>query len=156
MEHNMKNPELLPRGITSFGDWIKNPEPEVSPVDFKRLVYALAAENRMEVSNVDVSVTGKNFYWAEFRKNGNSFCLLENMQHPFVAFVERVAFGSLPFLDKPNAFRLPEVYGITWLNSHILNQSWRGHIGALDQAELDQIRFWKPKTVGDVIFNFWD
>lgn len=26
----------------------------------------------------------------------------------------------------------------------------------LNSAELEQIAYWKPKSVGEVIYNFWD
>jgi hypothetical protein len=27
---------------------------------------------------------------------------------------------------------------------------------ALDHAELEQISYWKPRTAGELIFNYWD
>ena len=37
-----------------------------------------------------------------------------------------------------------------------LEQSWYDIVGELSKAELEQIKYWKPNTVGDIIFNFWD
>lgn len=29
-------------------------------------------------------------------------------------------------------------------------------VDKLGKAELEQIKYWKPTTAGDIIFNFWD
>lgn len=36
-----------------------------------------------------------------------------------------------------------------------LNQEWYGLCGELSLEELDQIRYWNPHTVGEIVFNNW-
>lgn len=38
----------------------------------------------------------------------------------------------------------------------LLDQDWHGFCGQLYKAELQQIQYWKPKTVGEILFNYWD
>lgn len=37
-----------------------------------------------------------------------------------------------------------------------LNQDWHSLCKELGQEELEQISFWRPQTVGEIIFNTWD
>ena len=37
-----------------------------------------------------------------------------------------------------------------------LNQNWNGLDQELSPEELEQIRYWKPQTVGEIIFHTWD
>ena len=37
-----------------------------------------------------------------------------------------------------------------------LNQDWSGLCGELSPEELEQIRYWNPQTVGEIVFNAWD
>ena len=37
-----------------------------------------------------------------------------------------------------------------------LEQNWHDIVGELSKAELEQIKYWKPNIMGDIIFNFWD
>ena len=37
-----------------------------------------------------------------------------------------------------------------------LNQDWRSLRGELSPEELEQIYYWNPQTVGEIVFNTWD
>ncbi|MFC0213118.1 hypothetical protein ACFFK0_11745 [Paenibacillus chartarius] len=30
------------------------------------------------------------------------------------------------------------------------------HKHELNKAELEQVKYWKPNTIGEIVFNFWD
>ena len=45
---------------------------------------------------------------------------------------------------------------VRFLSLAELNQDWRGLCRGLSPEELEQIRYWKPQTVGEIIFNTWD
>ncbi|WP_156056393.1 hypothetical protein [Streptosporangium roseum] len=32
----------------------------------------------------------------------------------------------------------------------------RADLSELGEVEMDQIRYWRPETVGELAFNFWD
>ena len=78
---------------------------------------------------------------------------MENAYYPWIAFAKNLDFTRIEFIESPfdiiytnvNVLTLPE-----------LEQSWHDIVGELSKAELEQIKYWKPNTVGDIIFNFWD
>lgn len=37
-----------------------------------------------------------------------------------------------------------------------LGQDWHDCVRELGEAEIAQIRDWNPRTVGEILFNFWD
>ena len=78
---------------------------------------------------------------------------MENAYYPWIAFAKNLDFTRIEFIESPfdiidtnvNVLTLPE-----------LEQSWHDIVGELSKAELEQIKYWKPNTVGDIIFNCWD
>ncbi len=72
MEQNENILPLLPQGITGFGSGCDAPTPWISAGVFKQLTYSIARNNQMTVSCTDSDWTGRNFYWAEYQKYGNT------------------------------------------------------------------------------------
>lgn len=147
---------LLPRGITGFWSGSEEPGPGVSVEKFKELTYAIARNNRMIVSDTDLDRTGKNFFWAEYQKYGKQMYLLMNSRYPYLAFTVQMSFSSLHFIDPPENLILPHTDRLILLEKGLLNQPWENQKNTLDESELSQIRFWRPMTIGEIIFNFWD
>ncbi len=88
-----------------------------------------------------------------------------NSSYPFVAFASSVQYFDIEFVDHSlssvvdalsNGFRVLSanaLYQRLILDERthkVLNKN------SFNKAELNQIFHWKPKTVGDVIFNFWN
>lgn len=88
-----------------------------------------------------------------------------NSSYPFVAFASSVQYFDIEFVDHSlssvvdalsNEFRVLSANSLNQRlvlderTHNVLNKNY------LNKAELNQIFHWKPKTVGDVIFNFWD
>ena len=57
--------------------------------------------------------------------------------------------------NPPEWLRLPEGQ-VHFPSLTQLNQDWRGLCGELGPEELEQIHYWNPQTVGEIIFNTWD
>lgn len=43
-----------------------------------------------------------------------------------------------------------------WMKPAQLGQDWHDCVRELGEAEIAQIRDWNPRTVGEILFNFWD
>ena len=75
--------------------------------------------------------------------------------YQFMAFAQRDTSGGFIWTSPPEWLRLPEG-PVRFLSPSELNQDWRGLCGELSPEELEQIRYWSPQTVGEIIFNTWD
>lgn len=89
-----------------------------------------------------------------------SVVVLINLHHPIVAFAEEGAGdgGQITFID---AFDLARQFREGGGYLVLTAREARSPIGAeayrlLAQAELDQLRYWRPQSLGEVVFNHWD
>lgn len=78
---------------------------------------------------------------------------MENAYYPWIAFAKNLDFTRIEFIESP--FDIIDT-NVNVLTQPELEQSWYDIVGELSKAELEQIKYWKPNTVGDIIFNFWD
>ena len=144
---------MLPNGITGFRD-LKDPYiPEQEKRIFQRFCYSIATHYHCEVLSFDLDLASKNFYSAEIKTEQGRFYLLENAYYPWIAFAKSYNFTKIKFIENP--FSITDS-GICVLTLSELQQDWHNIVGELNKAELKQIEYWKPNTVGDIIFNFWD
>lgn len=146
---------ILPRGITGFGSINTDPPLFLDEKAFCRMCHALAQENGGAVTEVDTDTAIRNFYSAKVSRYDQSVFLLQNIHYPYAAFAQRDASGRFVLTQQPEWIRLPES-PVQFLRFDELNQDWRSLRGELSPEELDQIRYWNPQTVGEIIFNTWD
>ena len=104
---------------------------------------------------MDTDTAVRNFYSAKLSRYDQSVFLLQNIHYPYAAFAQRDASGRFVLIQQPEWLRLPEI-PVRFLNLAELNQNCRGLCGELSPEELEQIRYWNPQTVGEIIFNAWD
>ncbi|MBD8071635.1 hypothetical protein [Bacillus sp. PS06] len=147
---------LLPNGITGFYD-IQMP-PEVDRKQFKQLCFDFASWNRGKVIDDVTSIDQSNFYYAQIEIEGRLFYILLNKHYPYLAFASEIEFGNIKFTnnpvhDKPFSF-FYQVLAMDELNVPFNQNQTR--IMELNRTELQQIAYWKPKKVGEIIFNYWD
>lgn len=105
-----------------------------------------------------------NFYETEVKVFNKHFYILLNEHYPYLAFASVVEFGKINFIDVPELKQFSSLYKV--LSVKELNEplafdpgSKRGIIpndNDLNSAELEQVAYWQPKNVGEVIFNYWD
>lgn len=146
---------ILPRGITGFGSINTDPPLFLDEKAFCRMCHALAQENGGAVTEVDTDTAIRNFYSAKVSRYDQSVFLLQNIHYPYAAFAQRDASGRFVLTQQPEWIRLPES-PVQFLRFDELNQDWRSLRGELSPEELEQIRYWNPQTVGEIIFNTWD
>ena len=151
-----ENTPLLPRGITGFWSVREEAPPEIlEELCFRQLCYAAARELRGRVLQIDTDLTVRNFYWAHLQLPEARLYLLENVCYPYLAWAEALERGRIAFADPPVRFR-PADWSVRLLTAAQLAQDWRGLCRDLSPAELRQIQTEQPRTVGEIVFNFWD
>ena len=95
---------------------------------------------------------------AHVEVSGKVFYILLNEHYPYLTFASLVEPGNIAFIDQP-ALHEPfspfyRVLGPVELNVPF-NQTMAKNT-ELNRTELEQLAYWKPETVGQIIFNFWD
>ncbi|MBY0097999.1 hypothetical protein [Mesobacillus maritimus] len=149
---------ILPNGVTGFYDSESKKPPQVNGKLFKQLCFEFASWNGGKVIDFNEPKYPRNFYFAKFEIHNNQFFVLLNEHYPYLAYASVVEFGNITFIDKPvsheNFSDFYKVLGKVDLEAPI-NQNLVVN-SELNRAELEQLAYWKPETVGQIIFNYWD
>ena len=146
---------ILPRGITGFGSINTDPPLFLDEKAFCRMCHALAQENGGAVTEVDTDTAIRNFYSAKLSRYDQSVFLLQNIHYPYAAFAQRDTSGGFIWISQPEWLQLPEG-SVRFLSPSELIRDWHDLRGELSPEELDQIHYWNPQTVGEIVFNTWD
>lgn len=148
----------LPPGITGFfcpeGQLVQ----PASPQAFRTLCHGLARESCGQVLGTDETLHSKNFYAGMLLLPAGPCCLLRNAYSPYIAFSASAEPSAGSFLDSPISPASPLLSRYCLLGSGELSASCTdpGVLDRLSPAELAQIRYWKPQTIGQILFNLWD
>ena len=146
---------ILPRGITGFGSINTNPPLFLDEKAFRRMCHALVRENGGAVTEVDTDTAVRNFYSAKLSRYDQSVFLLQNIHYPYAAFAQRDTSGGFIWISQPEWLQLPEG-SVRFLSPSELTRDWHDLCGELSPEELEQIHYWNPQTVGEIVFNTWD
>jgi hypothetical protein len=151
----------LPRGVTGFRSQSDSFLPNVDLRAFRQHCVAAARELNGSVLEMPPPETRvANFAAALIHLPFAHVTALINCHFPFLAFADPTQDGEtvLTFRDCPKlADAISRLGSYTVLTCDQLTQAlteecWRN----LAAVEKDQIRYWKPARIGDVIYNFWD
>ena len=146
---------ILPRRITGFWSVNTAPLPLLDEKAFRQMCRVLARENGGTVAEVDTDTAARNFYSAKISRYDKSVFVLQNVHYPYTAFAQRDTSGGFVLTGQPEWLQLSEDPA-RFLSLAELNQDWSGLCGELSPEELEQIRYWNPQTVGEIVFNTWD
>jgi len=151
--------EPLPPGITGFSDPSK-PLRAVDPKAFGAACRLAANMEHGRVENLDLNPLARSYYAATVRTRTDYVSVLCNSVYPFLAFVppNSLGFTELAFVIPVNLAslfaRLTEFQPLDadWLKTTPQPEM----LTALAPVELKQLKYWRPRRTGDVIFNHWD
>ncbi|MFN8051941.1 MAG: hypothetical protein U0Q22_10915 [Acidimicrobiales bacterium] len=147
---------MFPRGVTGF--WSStDPDP---PVTDRRSVFQVVHEAAWAAGGHAVEVetdAGIRSYW-ELEvacPDIENVSVLVNRSHPIAAFART---GSFPpsFIECPRiGLSLGEV--LTVLSASEAERApSKDDLARLGEAEMRQVRAWRPEKLGWVAFNWWD
>lgn len=142
---------LLSRGVTGFYD-SKSPKPEEKGADYFRRACYIADCSGFPIITI-CCPENYSYYTAQLIADYKPVYLLMNRFTGVFAYCTEIE-GKKEFTDllsEPLAGR-----GYNVALSAELNYPFDKAKHELSKAELDQVKYWQPQTVGEVIFNEWD
>ncbi len=142
--------------------------PRVPQIHFKHEImsalHAISRQTGCVIRNFHWQTYPQSFHWIELNGSDGPFSLLIEEGAPLAALCRSVprAGGRLVFLDDPifaqTAARLLAPFGFMRAAElrMDLTPADRAFVANLSDRHAKDLKYWKPETVGDVIFNFWD
>ena len=146
---------MLPKGITGFWSVKTGAPPFLDEREFRRMCHTLARKSDGAATEIDTNTAARNFYLAGLSRFGQSVFLLQNIHYPYAAFARRDTSGGFIWISQPEWLQLPEG-SVRFLSPSELTRDWHDLCGELSPEELEQIHYWNPQTVGEIVFNTWD
>jgi hypothetical protein len=153
---------ILRPGITSvFGSGGRGSLPEYWIGDFKCVVHAVTAAQEWAVGSIAEAGITPNFHIAELKSPTRFVFILGHSSYPIVAFTEKVSDidQHLYFIDVPEIMSIisRSFPSIQIANAIDLNRSITDDdLAQLAPADRKQVEYWKPRTIGQIAFNWWD
>ncbi len=152
---------LLLRGVTGV-ESRKEGSPSFTDYGaFRRHCYAVAREASWSVQEVRTprQAIACNYALAVFASRESAIAAVLNGVFPLLAFATPPAEEQfdLEYADRPELATVFGRLGYTVLpaaelGSPLTREMWQG----LAPHEQKQIRYYRPRRVGDVIYNWWD
>ncbi|MBD0384878.1 hypothetical protein [Paenibacillus sedimenti] len=152
----MQIEEIMKPGITGF---IRYPDKfdEQDSKEFEMYLYQVLNWNKGKVIFKELLANNKNFFTYLIELNHKEYYLLSNSTYPLLAFASSVDYSGIIFIDPIDIFdtSLPNPYKI--LNKELLNKPIEIYdLERLRDYEIKNLKYWNPKTIGEVVFNYWD
>jgi len=149
----------LPKGVTGFDA----PDESVCVKWFETACHAAVrrAKGRVQKVRAAYEQVTPNFHEAlvSLPNGADTVRVLCNAHHPIVAFAAPATHEGdvrLQFLDCPQlAGALSDEFCILSAQDACAGIS-SDLVAQMGEAELSQMRYWRPHRIGDVIFNYWD
>jgi hypothetical protein len=153
----------VPRGATGFRHHKAAPLPETDPRAVAGFSHALARNIGGTVEQIIPPSLTSTFYsviLACGQHDARRVTVLFHRHLPLLAVASHPPRGldDLSIIDDPVVSEaMPDHAGFRLLTSgQLATPVTHADLSQLAAAELKQIASWKPKTFGEVLFNFWD
>ncbi|WP_227936429.1 hypothetical protein [Alkalihalobacillus deserti] len=157
---------ILRSGITGIYDGKGNPPPSVKENTFKQLCYSLFASKVQDFIGTEEDGI-KNFYEAVVKLNNKRIHILLNAHYPYMAYTDtrELYVDYFPFIANDqlaDSFKpYYKVLSPSQLNEPLTFKRIKGKVSlenenTLSEIDLEQLVYWDAKTVGNVVFNYWD
>ncbi|TYB95463.1 hypothetical protein FXF53_24360 [Micromonospora sp. WP24] len=147
----------LPPGATGFNPPLGD---QVSIRAFTALCHHAARSIDATLTGVTPASVTPNFHTIGIAHTRHHIAVLRHTTVPFIAFARPQAPGdvTVAFVDHPDlAVAITNLTDAQVLTVEQLRTPLsQVDLSALDPYEHDQITYWKPTSVGELLFNFWD
>ncbi len=148
------------RGATGFRRHGDDPLPRADVVSFRTACHAVARSIRGTVAEVAPPGATPSFHTALITASSGRSAVVCHEVLPVVAFVASPPQAGAPLADftPPPAWAAPfEMSGFRLLDVDELSMPLASaDTSGLADAELEQVGYWRPSTVGELMFNWWD
>ncbi|RCS41032.1 hypothetical protein DTL42_20800 [Bremerella cremea] len=151
---------ILQRGITGFRDRRDQPLPMCDLNAFRSACHTVSQVTKCSLSApIQQPNNQRNFITAQFATPYGEIAAMLNQHFPLLGF----AVASLPgkqlrFVDAPEqatAFTQLGMYRVLSL-SDLQQPITDDDLASLSPTEIEQVNYWKPTSLGQIIFNAWD
>ena len=152
---------ILLNGVSGFN----GPDQVTDGEYFKKICYSLIHRLNGNVLSFSEPKVARHYYEVKVKVFEENLSILLNYIYPFIAFASSVDHGYIKFVDNElllNGFSpYYRVLRSNELNESLVIKENKGRLivenkNELNDAELNNIKYWKSKTVGDIVFNYWD
>ena len=156
---------ILLNGVTGFYNAGDKKPPTIDEKPFIQNCFSLINGKYGEIAGYKSQQDTANFFAVEVKAPDKHTHLLLNAHYPFLAFADEAGYGKISFVDEPALGRLfspfYHVLDTKKLNEHVILKPGSSknillNANDLSEAELKQIAFWQPETIGEIIYNYWD
>ena len=148
---------MLPNGITGFYEPGSH-KPQIDRPLFKQIGYSALSRHGGNIIEFHAPQYPANYYDVHAEMSGSPFFILLNEHYPFLAFASAVEYGNIQFMDIPALhedfspfYRIMSKAELCKPFNLSLTRDYE-----IRSAELEQITYWKPETIGQIIYNYWD
>ncbi|MEU5563422.1 hypothetical protein [Micromonospora musae] len=147
----------LPPGATGF-----NPPPgaQADLSAFTAVCHHAARAIGATVAGVTPAGVTPNFHTVDVADAQHHIAVLRHTALPFIAFARPHANGDVTITFVDHSDLAAAITNLTDAQVLTVNQLQTAltqvDLSALDLGEHDQIDYWKPTSVGELLFNFWD
>ncbi|MFH9090640.1 hypothetical protein [Streptomyces sp. NPDC017673] len=157
----MEDPQVtfrLERGVTGFRGRSEPPLPSTDPKACRAACHAAARAAGGQVEDFREQEYPRNFHSATIGDRDGTYIALFHAHHPLIAFAgDRRHWYTDEFQEPPTwATVLIEVGFVVLSAAQLLAPLTESDTSALSPTEWDQIKHWRPATLGATLFNSWD
>lgn len=145
----------LPRGITGFFD----EQAGLQMIDLKKfrsLCYDVSLQSDIVLISVKEAVYPTNYICAKFSVNNQPIQILLNAYYPLLAAAVITEQEHIVFCEVPKEFNALTTHYQPITLEELEKELTDLYVQELSEVEREQIKFWSPKTVGEIIFNTWE
>ena len=155
----------LLNGVTGFYQDPKDKPPTTSLKQFKVHSYEAARTNNRELLECNDTNVHSNFFVSTLKIQEKEVYVLLNKHYPLVAFASSINEDGIIYVNDTHLslFFSPfyRVVHADFLNKRLIYTHHKKTIllknkNELNNAELVQIAYWKPNTLGEILYNYWD
>ena len=148
---------IVQPGITSFTG--RHSGRGLTFAEFSQMAHSIAGLARVKIVQLIESGVTPNFHLANVRTPGGSFAMLGHSAIPLVAFAKPLESCEIEFLDcdvisSSMAAFFPHIHVAT--REELTRNIVEDDLKQLARVERAQVNYWKPRTVGELAFNWWD
>lgn len=140
----------------------------VPQIDLKQEImsalHSIARQQRCAIKNFHWQTYPLSFHWVELDGAEGQFSLLIEEGSPFAALCRAVPpvgekldfFDDQSFAEAADSIQAPFSFMPAASLGKDLTAADRAFVANLSDRHASDLKYWKPETVGDVVFNFWD